>query len=194
MLNEFEVTGRARTHVTQVDAPRFAAQPTVVRAFMAMRAEAEKDGIDLMPFSTFRDYETQLRIWNQKFTGKKPLYDINGNVRDFAALSEREIIDCILNWSALPGGSRHQWGTEIDVVDVKAMPSGYAPQLLPEEISEGGLFRPLHQWLDANMHRFEFSAPTTISRAACTRNPGISAMRQQPKAPLRPSASTCFAT
>lgn len=159
MFNDFEITGRTRTHVIQLAEPRFAAHPEVAQAFLAMRRAAAQDGFDLWPFSTFRDYETQLRIWNHKFVGKKPLYDMQGNVRDYARLSEAERIDCILNWSALPGGSRHQWGTEIDVVDRAVMPLGYVPKLLPEEVCEGGLFHPLHHWLDDNMARFGFFRP-----------------------------------
>jgi len=158
-LNEFEITGRSRTHVVQFEEPRFAAQREAGEAFLAMRAQARHAGIDLVPFSTFRDYRTQLRIWNGKFTGKKPLYDIEGKPRDFLTLSAREIIDCILNWSALPGGSRHQWGTEIDVVDGAAMPPGYEPKLLPKEVAPGGIFFDLHRWLDENISGFGFFRP-----------------------------------
>jgi len=159
MLNEFEITGRARTHVFQFTEPRFAAQREAGAAFLAMRDAAKSAGIDLVPFSTFRDYRTQLRIWNGKFSGQKPLYDMEGRVRDFAKLSPPEIVDCILNWSALPGGSRHQWGTEIDAVDGAAMPPGYTPRLLPEEVNDGGIFSPLHRWLDANVATFGFFRP-----------------------------------
>jgi LAS superfamily LD-carboxypeptidase LdcB len=159
MFTELEITGRARTHVVQLLEPRFAAHPQAAEAFMDMRAEARLAGIDLLPFSSFRDFKTQLRIWNYKYLGKKPLYDENGRVRDYASLSEEEIIRHILDWSALPGGSRHQWGTEIDVVDGAAMPEGYEPKLLPEEVSEGGIFHPLHDWLDANIARFGFFRP-----------------------------------
>jgi LAS superfamily LD-carboxypeptidase LdcB len=124
-----------------------------------MRESASAAGIELLPFSSFRDYDTQLKIWNGKFSGNKPLFDIDGNVRDFTVLSPPEIIDCILNWSALPGGSRHQWGTEIDVVDAAAMPAGYKPKLLLEEVKEGGIFYPLHCWLDENISRFGFFRP-----------------------------------
>lgn len=159
MLNEYEITGRVRTHVIQFDEPRFAARREVGEAFLEMRAAARRDGFDLTPFSTFRDYRTQLRIWNGKFSGKKPLYDIDGNVRDFSRLSPHEIIDYILNWSALPGGSRHQWGTEIDVVDAATMPDGYEPKLLPEEVRPGGIFHALHGWLDANIEKYGFFRP-----------------------------------
>lgn len=159
MFDEFELTGRARTHVVQYEGPRFAAHPQAAAAFFAMREAARRDGFDLLPFSTFRDHTTQLRIWNNKFSGKKPLYDIAGVARDASLLSPDQIIDCILNWSALPGGSRHHWGTEIDVVDGAAMPPGYAPKLLPEEVQPGGLFHPLHRWLDEHMAAYDFFRP-----------------------------------
>lgn len=158
-FDEFEITGRSRTHVTQYEAPRFAAHPEAAAAFLAMRAAAAHDGIDLAPFSTFRDYQTQLRIWNMKFTGRKPLYDLQGQERERATLSDQQVIDCILNWSALPGASRHHWGTEIDVVDAAAMPPGYAPRLLPQETAPGGVFHHLHCWLDAHIAQFGFFRP-----------------------------------
>jgi LAS superfamily LD-carboxypeptidase LdcB len=159
MFNELEITGRSRTHVMQMLEPRFAAHKQVVKAFLAMRAAAAMDGFDILPVSSFRDYDTQLRIWNRKYTGHKPLYDQDGKVREFGALTEVQKIECILNWSALPGGSRHHWGTEIDVADANAMPKGYAPKLLPEEVREGGIFISLHRWLDANMAKFGFFRP-----------------------------------
>jgi LAS superfamily LD-carboxypeptidase LdcB len=159
MLSQFELTGRARTHVVQMNEPRFAAHPDVVDAFLTMRREALLVGIDLSPYSSFRDFEAQLGIWNDKFSGKRPLYDAEGKALDFATLSEREIVEHILHWSALPGASRHHWGTEIDVVDAAAMRDGYRAQLLPEEFHEGGVFFPMHQWLDANMARFGFFRP-----------------------------------
>jgi LAS superfamily LD-carboxypeptidase LdcB len=155
-LNELELTGRVRTHVHQFDAPRFAAVAEVSEAFLAMRRAAAESVFDLLPF---RDFETQLLIWNGKFSGMKPLYDINGNQRDFSALSPNEVIECILNWSAVPGGSRHHWGTEIDVVDGAAMPEGYQPKLLPSDVSSGGIFHPLHCWLDENIHKYGFFRP-----------------------------------
>ncbi|MCB9651596.1 MAG: M15 family metallopeptidase [Deltaproteobacteria bacterium] len=65
----------------------------------------------------------------------------------------------ILNWSALPGGSRHHWGTEMDVVDLAAVPPDYRVRLLPDEVAPGGPFHPLHQWLDENLERFGFFRP-----------------------------------
>lgn len=124
-----------------------------------MQSDARRSGVDLPPYSSFRDFRTQLRIWNSKFCGAKPLFDINGKARDFTRLSESEIISCILNWSALPGGSRHHWGTEIDVVDGAVLSPGYVPQSLPHEVAPGGLFFPLHQWLDRHIAEYGFFRP-----------------------------------
>jgi len=159
MFDEFEITGRTRTHIVQLDAPRFAAHPDVARAFLGLREAAARDGFDLRPYSSFRGYDAQRKIWAMKFTGRAPLYDIDGRVRDRAGLDEDAVIRHILDWSALPGASRHQWGTEIDVVDGAAMPPGYKPRLLPEEVREGGLFAPLHRWLDAHIHAHGFFRP-----------------------------------
>ena len=63
-------------------------------------------------------------------------------------MSEREIVYAILRWSALPGASRHHWGTDIDVYDENARPPDYEIELIPEEVHEGGMFAPLHEWID----------------------------------------------
>jgi LAS superfamily LD-carboxypeptidase LdcB len=159
MFDEFQVTGRTRSHVVQHDAPRFAAHPAVAEAFLRLRAAAARDGFELRPYSSFRDYAAQARIWQMKFSGRAPLYDIDGQVRDRAGWDEDETIARILDWSALPGASRHQWGTEIDVVDAAVMPRGYKPRLLPDEVADGGLFAPLHRWLDAHIHEHGFFRP-----------------------------------
>ena len=171
MLDELEITGRSRSHVVQILEPRFAAHRQVVDAFLAMRAAAAQDGFDILPFSSFRDYDTQLRIWNRKFASQKPLYDLDGKPRDFASLSERQKIECILNWSALPGGSRHQWGTEIDVVDARAMPQGYAPKLLPKKSAK--VFAGFTAGWMRIWRTSDFSAPIISTKAACTRSLGI---------------------
>ena len=159
MLDEYQVTGRTRSHVVQIEAPRFAAHPETAAAFLRMREAAFVDGIDLVPFSSFRDFRMQQRIWNGKFLGSRPLYDDDGRVRDRSNFTEDDVIYSILNWSALPGASRHQWGTEIDVVDRSAMAPGYVPKLLPEEVRPGGVFEAMHRWLDGHIHHYGFFRP-----------------------------------
>ena len=124
-----------------------------------MRDEAAKCGIEINPVSSFRDFGSQLKIWNRKFLGKSPLYDRNGKMVDSSRLAKREIVTHILAWSALPGASRHHWGTEIDVVDGGAVKPGYVVRLLPEECEKGAPFYPMHCWLNENMQRFGFYRP-----------------------------------
>ena len=75
MFDELEVTGRVRTHVVQYDAPRFAAHPDAAAAFLRLRAAAARDGIELRPYSSFRGYDAQARIWAAKHGGRATLYD-----------------------------------------------------------------------------------------------------------------------
>jgi len=158
-MNELELTGRARTHIEQIDDPRVALHHEAVEPFRALREAAAKDGLDLMPFSAFRDFNQQVEIWNRKFRGERPLYDRSGKVREHAALTEAELVDAILVWSAVPGASRHHWGSEIDIYDRAAMPADYRVQLLPDEYAPGGVFERLAQWMNENLARFDFYRP-----------------------------------
>ena len=158
-MNELELTGKVRTHIEQIEEPRAALHRQAVAPFRALRAAAAKEGLDVMPFSAFRDFRQQVEIWNRKFRGERPLYDRDGKVRDYSALSEREIVDAILVWSAVPGASRHHWGSEIDIYDRAALPEGYRVDLLPQEYVRGGVFERLAQWLNENLERFEFFRP-----------------------------------
>jgi LAS superfamily LD-carboxypeptidase LdcB len=171
MLNELELTGRVRTHTVQRDDLGAPLHVAAVDAFVALREAAAQEGIAIALASAFRDFGAQQRIWDMKFRGERPLYDRDGNVRDHASLDERELVDAILCWSALPGASRHHWGTEIDVYDRAAMPEGYRVRLLPEEAAPGGVFHRLHRWLDAHMARFGFFRPYSTYRGGVLPEP-----------------------
>jgi LAS superfamily LD-carboxypeptidase LdcB len=163
-MNEHELTGRARTHIIELDQPRCALHYAVVTSLLAMRNAAARAGIDLVPVSSFRDFERQLTLWNRKWRGERTLYDRAGHALDHAKLREAERVDAILCWSALPGGSRHHWGTDIDVIDAAAQPAGYEVQLLPAEYAPSGVFARLTAWLDDNMQRFGFHRPYGTDR------------------------------
>jgi LAS superfamily LD-carboxypeptidase LdcB len=158
-VNELELTGRARTHIIDLEQPRCALHFAVVASLLAMRDAAARAGIDLVPASSFRDFDRQVHLWNRKWRGEQPLYDRSGRLLDHAKLREPELVDAILCWSAIPGGSRHHWGTDLDVIDAAAMPDGYKVQLVPDEYAPGGVFTRLTAWLDHNMQRFGFHRP-----------------------------------
>lgn len=159
-MNALELTGRARTHVVELPGLRCAVHRDVIEPVRALRAAARAEaGIDLAIASAFREFERQRAIWNGKWRGERPLLDREGRALDAAALDPDARIDAILAWSALPGASRHHWGTDIDVFDRAAMPAGLRPQLVPLEYAPGGVFHALDQWLGESMHRFGFFRP-----------------------------------
>lgn len=170
-MNELELTGQARTHVVEISEPPCALHYETVASFLAMRDAARQEGIDLVPRSSFRDFQTQLAIWNRKWTGQRPLYDRQGALVDRARLSDSETVDAILCWSAIPGGSRHHWGSDIDVIDAAAVPPGYTVELVPSEYGSDGIFARLSQWLDANMRRFGFFQPYRTDRGGVSPEP-----------------------
>jgi LAS superfamily LD-carboxypeptidase LdcB len=120
----------------------------VVEPFEKLRAAARREGFDVRIESAFRGFDKQLGIWNRKAGGLQAVLDSAAVPIDIKKLSERELVFAILRWSALPGASRHHWGTDIDIFDEAARPKGYEVQEIPEEVDAGGMFGPLHQWLD----------------------------------------------
>ena len=142
-MNELELTGRARTHVVELTRAALRAALRSGRRLSwrcAMRRAATASTSS--PRSSFRDFDTQLAIWNRKWSGERPLYDRQGALLDRARLSDdAQTVDAILCWSAMPGGSRHHWGSDVDVIDAAAVPPGYSVELLPAEYAPRWHFR-----------------------------------------------------
>jgi LAS superfamily LD-carboxypeptidase LdcB len=170
-MDELELTGRARTHVVELQEPRCMLHYEAVASFLAMRDAAKVAGIDLSARSAFRDFHTQLSIWNGKWSGQRPLLDRQGQSLLRESLSDADAVEAILCWSALPGGSRHHWGSDIDVIDAAAVPEGYVVQLVPQEYATDGIFAALSAWLDANMQRFGFFRPYRTERGGVSPEP-----------------------
>ena len=57
------------------------------------------------------------------------------------------------------GGSRHHWGTEIDIFDPDLLPQGQSLQLEPWEYESGGYFFELSEFLTENLPHFDFALP-----------------------------------
>ena len=166
-----QLTGRVQTHLVGICDPPGALHREAAGPYLAMQAAAAAEGIRLSAFSSFRDFDRQLRIWNDKYRGKRPLQDRAGQPLDALALTPAKRVEAILWWSALPGASRHHWGTDFDVVDAAAMPAGYRLRVVPEEYGPGGPFHRLTTWLDAHMHAFGFFRPYTSDRGGVAPEP-----------------------
>lgn len=159
------LTGRTETHLcADADAKLLGARlhRDVVAPLLALRDAARGEGFDLRILSGFRDFERQRSIWNRKVDGALPVLDGDARPVRVEALSEEALVFAILRWSALPGASRHHWGTDVDVFDAAARPEGYEVELIPEEVEPGGMFGPLHAWLDERIgagSAFDFFRP-----------------------------------
>jgi LAS superfamily LD-carboxypeptidase LdcB len=170
-LNSLEATGRTATHVREVADPKCVLHVGAAESLLAMRDAARTAGIDLRIVSSFRDFNHQVAIWTAKFKGERPVLDATGAPINATKLYESELIDAILVWSALPGASRHHWGSEIDVIDAAAVPAGLRPQLTPAEFDPGGCFAAFRGWLDSNMGRFGFFRPYATWRGGVRPEP-----------------------
>ena len=95
MLNELELTGRARTHVVQRDDLGAALHAAALDAFLDLKADAARAGIDLAITIGFRDFSAQQRIWDLKYRGERPLYDSAGIERDHSALDPEALVELV---------------------------------------------------------------------------------------------------
>jgi LAS superfamily LD-carboxypeptidase LdcB len=171
-LTAEQLTGRVRTHVQDVaDGSGCVLHPDAAAAFQALRAAAAQVDIDLVAVSGFRSFERQLSIWNEKFLGRRPLLDDAGRALDVAAMSEQQIVSAILLWSALPGASRHHWGSEIDVIDRAALAPGQQAQLVAQEYAPHGVFKRLAEWLPRQCEDYGFFLPYDRDRGGVRPEP-----------------------
>ncbi len=149
-----------------VDVPGSAARVhrEALPALVALQEAAAQEGFALEVGSGFRSFARQLLIWNAKARGERPVLDAQERPLSLATLTPLERVHAILRWSALPGASRHHWGTDLDVFDRAALAPGAQFEMRAEESAPGGPFAPLHAWLDANLHRFGFFRPYADER------------------------------
>jgi zinc D-Ala-D-Ala carboxypeptidase len=114
----------------------------VMEGFIKMYDAAAKDGIKLVIRSATRNFENQKRIWENKWTGKTILEDgINAakDIRDDLSRAKK-----ILQYSSMPGTSRHHWGTDLDF------------NSFDNQWFESGEGLKLYQWMQTHAHKYGF--------------------------------------
>ena len=134
----------------------------IVDDWQALCDAAAAADFELAIASAHRSFSRQLSIWNGKVRGERAVLDADGRPIDLALLSSVEQVFAILRWSALPGGSRHHWGSDLDIYDRAALPPGNRLQLTSDEVERGGPFYSFHCWLDqriAGGDAFDFYRP-----------------------------------
>ncbi|MDR3519345.1 MAG: M15 family metallopeptidase [Candidatus Pacebacteria bacterium] len=101
-------------------------------AFLEMAAAAQKDGVDLKIASATRNFDYQKNLWNNKWNALPK------------SMSDLEKFQNVLEYSAVPGTSRHHWGTEIDFNNAN-------PQYFNTE--EG---KEVYNWMSQNAWEYGF--------------------------------------
>ncbi len=114
----------------------------VYAAFLKMHKAAQQKKINLIIRSATRNFFTQRRIWENKWTGRKKL----AGGENLAKTTKSALLKAkkILRYSSMPGSSRHHWGTDIDLND------------LANSYFESGKGYKMYQWMKAHAHEFGF--------------------------------------
>lgn len=126
------------------DKPGMMLRKEAFESFKKMFEAAEKDGITLKIISSERNFDKQKDIWEGKWARF---------AKDAPAAKDRALK--ILEYSAMPGASRHHWGTDVDLNDLNN-PS----------FEKNGRFEKAFAWLAAHAHEYGFCQPYTAGRTA----------------------------
>lgn len=104
-------------------------------AFEEMADSAALDGVRIFVVSATRNHEYQVGIWTRKWESR-------GGEDVDRALS-------ILEYSSMPGTSRHHWGTDLDINSVE--PAYF----------ESGQGARVYEWMSEHAHKFGYFQPYT---------------------------------
>jgi LAS superfamily LD-carboxypeptidase LdcB len=163
LLDVSELLGVKESELVPILGQRLRAE--VIPAVEQLQVDAAAAGFQLAIASGYRSFTRQQRIWDEKADGRRPLLDDAGHPLSCDQLTLEQRLFAILRWSALPGASRHHWGTDFDVFDSGALKEGQSVQLTVEETLGDGPFAPFHRWLDQHLQQTDnpFFRPYTQS-------------------------------
>jgi len=117
--------------------------PEVYNSFVKMQAEASKQNINIRIASGFRNFKRQKQIFENKYYK----YQKSG-------LSKTQTLHKIIEYSTIPGTSRHHWQTDIDIIQqINNMPKNL---LVPGNYESEGPFCKMKEWMDQNAHKYGF--------------------------------------
>jgi len=114
-----------------------------VIALAKMKTAAVIESIRIEVVSAYRSFERQKEIYEDKYQR----FIIQG-------LSPTEAIEKIVEYSTIPGTSRHHWGTDIDIIDSNAIQPENV--LLAKHFHGKGPYCKLKEWLDEHAESFGF--------------------------------------
>ena len=170
MITQAQVLGKDSSQLVECQ-QGFRLLPEVCSAFTKMQKAAAKDNVDLQIVSSYRSFERQRLIWQNKWSGKSTLLDANERTLDATTLTDEKKLHAILTWSALPGASRHHWGSDLDVYDKKSVEqSQHNFQLVCSEYDQGPCSK-LNLWLNEHANKFGFERPYAKYQGGIAREP-----------------------
>jgi len=113
-------------------------------AFKNMQAEAIKSNIKIGVVSSYRSFAHQKSIWERKYKRNQA-----------KGLLPIDNIKKIIEYSTIPGTSRHHWGTDIDIYQTNVKQPNSI--LHAKNYQGNGAFCELKEWMDTNSKRFGFT-------------------------------------
>lgn len=113
--------------------------------FKKMWAAAKADGIELKIISATRNFYRQKAIWEAKWTGARKIE--NGTNASVKYPNPKDRALKILEYSSMPGTSRHHWGTDLDI------------NALDNYTFEHGRGKAIYEWMTAHAHEYGFCQP-----------------------------------
>ena len=122
-------------------------QKEALNAFIKMYEAAKKEGINLVIRSATRNFNYQKEIWEKKWKGQTPLSSGENALKSYPDPIDRAMK--ILEYSSMPGTSRHHWGTDIDL---NSFNNNYF---------EKGKGLEVFNWLNKHASSFGFFRPYT---------------------------------
>lgn len=110
-------------------------------AFERMAAAAKQDGLDLHIISATRNFNDQKNIWEAKWNGQRK---VDGQNISQTIPDPKQRALKILEYSSMPGSSRHHWGTDLDL------------NALDNDYFDSGTGKKLYDWLQAHAAEYGF--------------------------------------
>ena len=169
-LSKHALTGKSDDHIHWLN-ERHGIHHEVVTDWHAMANAAKEDDLVLTLVSGYRSFERQMAIWNRKFNGQLAVLDTHEKPLNIALMSDLEKTCAIMLFSALPGASRHHWGTDIDVYAPNLLAKGQTLQLEQWEYHADGPMAQLSLWLQENAKHFGFYFPYDKFRGGVAAEP-----------------------
>jgi len=175
-LNWQQSIGIDQNHLIEFKISETANKPFLIHQsikqdLLDLFSSAKNAGLEICIISSFRSFERQLAIWNNKWQGHRPVYSRHGRPLNVVQMSDMEKYKAISLWSALPGLSRHHWGTDLDIFLQNPIQKGHKAELVPQEFDPKGVCHSLKIWMDSNLGKFGFFRPYQSFRQGISEEP-----------------------